>query len=783
VDSRGAVIGANKASAALNRTQKAALGLQARTTSLGKSLKFLSRGFASVGAAITAIALKNIIDDVTVAENKLRLVTRTLEQQNAAWVALRGVSERTRTGLTANVQLFARLSIATRQLGLSYQQTIDFTEQLNRAMVVSGANAIEGRNALIQLGQGLASGRLAGDELRAVLEQLPRASEIIAEEFGVTRGQLRKLGEEGLLTADRIVKAFANAAPKLAEEFGRTVPTITQSFSLLMIPVENFIRSINQGENAISQLISRGILKLRDSLTHLSVAFVLVATAITAKLIPALIRLSIAFLASPIGIISVAIAGLTYLIVEFGNTSEKVGDDVVTGWMKIRAAIATVIDTAQAVWKTIVDAVSPITKLFSDTWAKVKGSTLKFELDFMTIFKKVVNFYITIWNTMINVAKAAYFIVTSTWKILPTVFSSLMTSVVNIVKSGFNGVIDASEKAINFIIEGLNKIPNVEIEPVKFDRFEKSVNTAAAKAKLAFREIARGTREILNEETINLERVLDGLNRIGSSVALDYKKNLAKIILQNRAAAASADALAGSYQEAGDAAADATDKASKKTKKLKIETTGVSGALQDLIDDYGTLADAAGRITTSLFNNMEDALVDFVTTGKLDFKSLADSIIADISRILIQQALLKPLAQWLLGGASATQLLPGGGILQSGGGGFMSNMLGGLFEEGGYSNQPLAVGAATASAWKGAPRYQSGGVTGGIPAILHDDEAVIPLSRGRKVPVDLGGQQGGNTFISNYTIKANDPNEFRRSVPQIRAQEEQWQRQAAEKIN
>ena len=40
---------------------------------------------------------------------------------------------------------------------------------------------------------------------------------------------------------------------------------------------------------------------------------------------------------------------------------------------------------------------------------------------------------------------------------------------------------------------------------------------------------------------------------------------------------------------------------------------------------------------------LEDQLVNFVTTGKLAFKDLARSIIADMTRIVIRQALLKPI--------------------------------------------------------------------------------------------------------------------------------------------
>lgn len=56
------------------------------------------------------------------------------------------------------------------------------------------------------------------------------------------------------------------------------------------------------------------------------------------------------------------------------------------------------------------------------------------------------------------------------------------------------------------------------------------------------------------------------------------------------------------------------------------------------------------KVVTDAFKGMEDALTSFVSTGKLDFASLADSIIADINRIIIRQQITGPLADWLNGG-------------------------------------------------------------------------------------------------------------------------------------
>jgi TP901 family phage tail tape measure protein len=81
--------------------------------------------------------------------------------------------------------------------------------------------------------------------------------------------------------------------------------------------------------------------------------------------------------------------------------------------------------------------------------------------------------------------------------------------------------------------------------------------------------------------------------------------------------------------------------------------------VQDIQKNHGAFAAAAyeyratvGDIADSMrsafgraFKGMEDALVNFAMTGKLNFKSLSNSIIADLVRIQIQQSITRPLAQ------------------------------------------------------------------------------------------------------------------------------------------
>jgi len=100
--------------------------------------------------------------------------------------------------------------------------------------------------------------------------------------------------------------------------------------------------------------------------------------------------------------------------------------------------------------------------------------------------------------------------------------------------------------------------------------------------------------------------------------------------------------------------------------------------------------------------------------------------------------------------------------------------VGGLFnKEGGY-NTDSAVSSASmpASFWAGAPHYSEGtpNTSGGIPAILHDNEAVVPLSQPWSVLP--GGDEGRQPRRRRHALPHESQHERRRQglrlVPQER---------------
>ena len=108
--------------------------------------------------------------------------------------------------------------------------------------------------------------------------------------------------------------------------------------------------------------------------------------------------------------------------------------------------------------------------------------------------------------------------------------------------------------------------------------------------------------------------------------------------------------------------------------------SGISLALLRIQRDSINVASRIERALTNAFQNMEDALVDFVRTGEINFSNLIDSFISDLARLAIRQQITGPLSQALIPGLGSLF----GGVLGIGGGGIGSSLDLYGFQSGGF---------------------------------------------------------------------------------------------------
>ena len=158
--------------------------------------------------------------------------------------------------------------------------------------------------------------------------------------------------------------------------------------------------------------------------------------------------------------------------------------------------------------------------------------------------------------------------------------------------------------------------------------------------------------------------------------------------------------------------------------------------IQKDVNDFASLAENAVKNT---FSNMETALTTFVTTGKASFSDFTNTIISDLTRIIIRQSITQPLMSGI------------GSYL-----GFATAHTGGI-----VGADSLATKPASSLAFAGAPRFHSGGIVGDeVPIIARRGEGVFT----REQMKALG--DNGSTVNISVNIVNNAASDVKASVSQ-----------------
>ena len=203
-----------KARRGQERFQRTSQRTRQSTGRLGVAFGGLNKQLAGLAATFGLGVLGKGLSDTGQSLDNLENRLRSIEGAEAPIAKIRQelaeISFMNFSNLEDTAQIFQRFRFGTEDLGKTRQQVLDFTDQVQKAAIISGANPTEVNNALIQFSQGISSNRLGGEEFRAVSEQLVTILRVLKRETGITTGELREEAFDGKLTAKRIFDAFEN---------------------------------------------------------------------------------------------------------------------------------------------------------------------------------------------------------------------------------------------------------------------------------------------------------------------------------------------------------------------------------------------------------------------------------------------------------------------------------------------------------------------------------------------------------------------------------------------
>ena len=207
----------------------------------------------------SAFAIHKIIeyaDSYTQLQNKLKLVTDSTEALAYATDDVYQIASRTNQALGATGDLYFKISQNADKLGLSVSDVSRVTETFAKTLAISGAGTQQAEAAILQFSQALASGVIRGDEFNSVAENAPAAMDAFSRALGVSKGELRKLAAEGMLTTDILISALQEQSSVVDELASKTSATIGQASTKLKNAKIVFVGQLDVATGASNSLVS-----------------------------------------------------------------------------------------------------------------------------------------------------------------------------------------------------------------------------------------------------------------------------------------------------------------------------------------------------------------------------------------------------------------------------------------------------------------------------------------------------------------------------------------------
>ena len=414
----------------------------------GRVLKRLAGVLAGAFSIRQVVAYADAWTDL---RSRVDLATGSQARGAAVMERLAAMARRTYSGIEQTTESWLANATALRELGLTTAESLDFTEALNNAMVVSGARAERAASVQNALSKAMALGTLSGDNLNTVIQSGGRLAELLAEELGTTVSGLRQAGAEGRITGAVIETALIGNLGRLRDEADSMPATITDAFTLIGNAALQLVGTWDQVFGA-SSMVATALIAVADNMERLAaigivfagfmagrwVAAFLAARVATLTLSGALTVLRGAIVRTGIGALIVLAGELIYQLM---NVVRKVGG--------IGEAFRLLKDLASEVWVRIGLALDTALARMAGGWEGLKATIF-------TLLDDTVTGMFRFGDRTVAVFQGAYDGAMAIWGALPGAIGDFAFQAANGLISGVEAMLNGVVTRINSFIEGLN---------------------------------------------------------------------------------------------------------------------------------------------------------------------------------------------------------------------------------------------------------------------------------------------------------------------------------------
>jgi tape measure domain-containing protein len=251
-----------RAMAKLQSSTNAAFGkIERQSSKLDGTFARMSGSIGRIGAALTAGlsigAAVRFADAFTRIENSLKVAGLAGAELADVQDRLFEISQRNAVSWEALAELYGKVTLIQRELGVSTSEIVTFTENTAKAMRVSGTSMAAAQGAILQLTQALGSGRVEAEEFGSILDGLPALAQAVAnglDKAGGSVAKLKTLIKGGQVSSIEFFQAFQEGAKGLDAQLQSVQLTVSQSFGVLSDALTKSIGNLDSATGASNDL-------------------------------------------------------------------------------------------------------------------------------------------------------------------------------------------------------------------------------------------------------------------------------------------------------------------------------------------------------------------------------------------------------------------------------------------------------------------------------------------------------------------------------------------------
>lgn len=418
-------------------------------------------------------------------------------------------------------------------------ELIAFTELMNKNFIIGGASIQEQTAAMYQLTQAMAAGKLQGDEFRSIMENAPLLAEAIAEYTGKTKGELKEMSSDGVITAEIIKNAMFSAADEINDRFEKMPMTWAQIWNkmknIALKAFEPVLKKLNQIANNpqfqeafnslinVLSVVAQGFLSLIEGAIWLYNVLEPLAPVILG-IVGAYVAFNIisGIVSAVLGIMSTmqtiqaaasmlqAGATLSATAAQYGLNSALYACPIV--W--VVAIILGLIVALTYLWFTNDKVASALLYLWDALQLGIMAAGLGIQAVWYGLQLAALYLWLGIQTVVLGLMTA--------WYGFQTGVEAVCLGVLSIFQGLYNGIVSI----VNGIITVLNKIPGVEIDTVEAATFADDFA-----GKMANNIIDRNAK--LQEMASQMDGTMDQINAIKGKMGSELSASATNI--QNKA--------------------------------------------------------------------------------------------------------------------------------------------------------------------------------------------------------------------------------------------------------